>query len=234
MKTGLEGKPWFYGFGVGLLVGAVLLLAGYFLKLQPMKEEIESKASQLAELQRKIQEGLTFQADLPRLQEDVRNLELKLDKSLRILPTRRNTPDLLRKIRSLAEAGDFDLKRFTPGALTDKDFYSEWPIAVGVEGGYHSLALFFDKISNFSRIINIENLQIDQFSAPKNPHTISATFTAKTFVYKETPPAPAPAIGGPAGGLANPAAAGPADPNAPAGGPPLSKSSLGSRGGSPE
>jgi len=234
VKTGLEGKPWFYGFGVGLLVGAVLLLAGYFLKLQPMKEEIESKASQLAELQRKIQEGLTFQADLPRLQEDVRNLELKLDKSLRILPTRRNTPDLLRKIRALAEAGDFNLQRFTPGALTDKDFYSEWPISVGVEGGYHSLALFFDKISNFSRIINIENLEISAFSAPKNPHTINATFIAKTFVYKETPPPAAPTPGGPAGRPGNPAATGPADPNAPAGGSPLSKSSAASRGGSPE
>lgn len=224
MKTGLEGKPWFYGFGVGMLVGAVLLLAGYFLILQPMNEEIEAKASQLAELQRKIQEGLAFKEDLPRLQEDVRNLELKLEKSLRILPTRRNTPDLLRKIRSLAEAGDFALKRFTPGALSDKDFYSEWPIAVAVEGGYHSLALFFDKISNFSRIINVENLEITAFSAPKNPHTINGSFTAKTFVYKETPPPPAPAVGGPA----NPAAAGPADiGQAPA-------PAVENRGGSPE
>ncbi len=230
MKTGLEGKPWFYGLGVGLLVGAVLLLAGYFLKLAPMKEEIESKEAQLAELQRKIQEGLTFKEDLPRLQEDVRNLELELEKSLRILPARRNTPDLMRKIRSLAEQGDFVLKRFTPGALTDKDFYSEWPISVGVEGGYHSLALFFDKISNFSRIINVENLQIDAFSAPKNPHTITATFTAKTFVYKESPPAPeAPPL---ATGPANPAAAGAADIGqaAAAGAPALAKP----QGGSPE
>lgn len=228
MKTGLEGKPWFYGLGVGLLVGAVLLLAGYFLLLQPMNEEIESKASTLADLQRKIQEGLAFKEDLPRLQEDVRNLELKLDKSLRILPTRRNTPDLLRKIRSLAEAGDFALKRFTPGGLSDKDFYSEWPISVAVEGGYHSLALFFDKISNFSRIINVENLEITAFSAPKNPHTINGSFTAKTFVYKETPPPPPPAPGGPAaGGPANPAATG----AAPAQGNPALG---GSRGGSPE
>ncbi len=226
MKTGLEGKPWYYGLSVGLLVGAVLLLAGYFLKLQPMKEEIESKASQLAELQRKIQEGLTFQADLPRLQEDVRNLELELDKSLRILPARRNTPDLLRKIRSLAEQGDFDLKRFTPGALSDKDFYSEWPIAVGVEGGYHSLALFFDKISNFSRIINVENLEISAFSAAKNPHTINATFTAKTFVYKETPPPPPAPLVAPGGG--------PADLGAAAQGGPPGLSTVPNRGGSPE
>ena len=54
---------------------------------------------------------------------------------------------------------------------------------------------------------------------------------AKTFVYKETPPAPPQPIGGPAGGLANPAAVGPADPDAPAGGNPAK---LGSRGGSPE
>ncbi len=230
MKTGLEGKPWFYGLGVGLLVGAVLLLAGYFLKLAPMKEEIESKEAQLAELQGKIQEGLTFKEDLPRLQEDVRNLELELEKSLRILPARRNTPDLMRKIRSLAEQGDFVLKRFTPGALTDKDFYSEWPISVGVEGGYHSLALFFDKISNFSRIINVENLQIDAFSMPKNPHTITATFTAKTFVYKESPPAAEEPLV--SRGPVNPAAAGAAEIGqaAAAGGSALPKP----QGGSPE
>jgi type IV pilus assembly protein PilO len=196
IRTGVEGKPWYIGLAAGLGVAVVLLGLGYWQIISPMQDTIEAQKSKLKELQQKIQEGRTAQAQLPQFREEVRQLELELDKLLRILPARRNTPDLLRRIRALAEQGDFVLKRFTPGPLSDKDFYSEWPIEVDVEGTYHNLALFFDRISRFSRIINVENLEIKalpQVKNPKagaeaNPHTINAKFTAKTFVYKEPEP----------------------------------------------
>ena len=43
--------------------------------------------------------------------------ELELDKLLRILPSRRNTEDLLRRLRTLTEQGDFSLLSFVPRAL---------------------------------------------------------------------------------------------------------------------
>ena len=35
VKTGLEGKPWYVGLGVGLVVGGLLFGAGYWRLLQP-------------------------------------------------------------------------------------------------------------------------------------------------------------------------------------------------------
>ena len=189
IKTGLEGKPWYFGAGAGLVVGLIIFGLGWWQYLAPMKEELERGEATLAELQTKIQEGRAAKQQLPKFREEVRQLELELDKLLRILPARRNTPDLLRRIRSLAEQGDFALKRFTPKELSDKEFFSEWPIEVSVDGTYHNLALFFDRISRFSRIINIENLTIGSVSDPKSPHTITASFNAKTFVYREPDPA---------------------------------------------
>ena len=189
IKTGLEGKPWYVGLGVGLTIGLLLFLAGWWRMLQPLRDEYERKEAELATLQAKIQEGRAAQQELPKFREEVRQLELELDKLLRILPARRNTPDLMRRIRSLAEQGDFGLKKFNPGQLSDKEFFSEWPISVNVEGTYHNLALFFDRISRFSRIINIEDLEITaRQPTAKGPHTIASTFTAKTFVYKEPEP----------------------------------------------
>jgi len=213
LKTGLEGKPWYFGLAVGLVIGLVLFGVGYWQLLKPKRDEFDRLEAHLAELQTKIQEGRAARQQLPKFREEVRQLELELDKLLRILPARRNTPDLMRRIRSLAEQGDFSLKRFNPGLLADKEFFSEWPIAVNVEGTYHNLALFFDRISRFSRIINIEDLQIAALTTSKGTHTISSTFTAKTFVYKEPePPQPdeqaaapgapgPPAAGGPAAGF---------------------------------
>lgn len=205
LKTGLEGKPWYFGLGIGVILGAVVFGLGHWVYIQPQKDTLAQMEDQLQGLQNKIQEGRAAQQQLPKFREEVRQLELELDKLLRILPARRNTPDLLRRIRSLAEQGDFTLKRFTPGTLTDKEFFSEWPIEVSVEGTYHNLALFFDRISRFSRIINIEDLGIGALSSASGDHTISANFNAKTFVYKEAPP-PAPA----AAGAAGPAGGGPA------------------------
>ncbi len=192
LKTGLEGRPWYFGLALGLVIGALLFGVGYWRLVNPKSEEYDGLEARLAELQTKIQEGRAARQELQKFREEVRQLELELDKLLRILPARRNTPDLMRRIRSLAEQGDFALKRFNPGTLTDKEFFSEWPISVNVEAGYHNLALFFDRISRFSRIINIEDLEITALPQSTGTHTINSTFTAKTFVYKEPEPAPPP------------------------------------------
>ncbi|HEX5715481.1 MAG TPA: type 4a pilus biogenesis protein PilO [Thermoanaerobaculia bacterium] len=200
LKTGLEGKPWYYGLGIGLALGVAIFFVVNWQVLTPMREQLEAGEEQLAQLQNKIQEGRAAKQQLPRFREEVRQLEMELDKLLRILPARRNTPDLLRRIRSLTEQGDFGLKRFTPGQLSDREFFSEWPIAVSVDGGYHNLALFFDRISRFSRIINIEDLTIAALPGARGNHTLSANFRAKTFVYKEAPPPSATPTGAPGKG----------------------------------
>jgi len=188
IQTGLEGKPWYFGAAAGALVAAAIVAGCWFGLVDPRNKKIEAKKKQLDALQVQISEGRAAKQKLPQFREEVRRLELELEKLLRILPARRNTPELLRRIRQLTEQGNFDLLRFTPGNFTDRDFYSEWPIAIRVNGSYHNLALFFDRVGRFSRIVNIENLKIATLPRSLKGHSISAAFTAKTFVYREAPP----------------------------------------------
>ncbi len=191
MQTGLEGKPWWHGIALGGVVAVVLLGAFYYFMAKPRYERMQAQDQKITELQAKIQEGRAAKEKLPQFREEVRRLELELEKLLRILPARRNTPELLRRIRQLAEQGNFSLLRFTPGNFVDREFYSEWPITVNLTGSYHKLAMFFDRIGRFSRIINIDNLRITTTNRA-GEHTVSSNFIARTFIYKETPP-PAPA-----------------------------------------
>lgn len=190
IRTGLEDKPWWVSAIVGLVLAGLLYWGGHHYLLKPKYQELKREEDKLAVLQEKIMEGRAAKADLPRLRAEVQRLELELDKLLRILPARRNTPELLRRIRDLTEQGDFELKRFTPGNFIDQEFYSEWPIAISLEGTYHNLALLFDRVGRFSRIINIEGLKIQTIrQRDAGADTIEASFTAKTFIYKEPPPA---------------------------------------------
>jgi len=184
LETGLEGKPWYIGVVVGVVLGGVVAALGWYQYIQPKREAIAAQEEQLQLLQKQINEGRAAQQNLPRFREEVHLLEQELSKLLRILPARRNVQEIMRRVRLLVERGDLTLKRFRPGNEQEKDFYSEWPLDISLEGDYHNLALFFDRIGRFSRIINVDNLNITAMTQQSH-HTLAATFTAKTFIYKE-------------------------------------------------
>lgn len=139
-------------------------------------------------MDREIEKGRAAKADLPRLEEDIRNYELELDRLKKILPTRRETDSLLKRLKQLVERGHFRLTRFTPGDFEDRDFYLAWPIRVELDGTYHELGLFFDRLSRFSRIINVDDLTITPYKSKGERYTIHAAFTQQTFIYKEEQP----------------------------------------------
>src|SRR5207253_1022925 len=115
----------------------------------------------------------------------------------RILPSTRNTEEIIKKIKSLVDQGDFVLHKLTFPKLAPAqggDPYAEWPISISVDGRYHNLAILFNRLSNFSRIINVEQINIHALSNQVD-RTISAEFVAKTFVYQE-PKEATPAAGG--------------------------------------
>jgi len=207
----LEEKKWSFAIGVGLAIGIALAAAVHYAWFRNLNAEIASKRTELANLQQEIEKGRAAERKLAQFREEVKRLELELSKLLQILPSKRNTEELIKRIEALTRQGDFTLKKFTPGEFVPKEFYSEWPIDISLDGTYHNLALFFDRMSRFSRIINVEDLKINTLeNAPGK--SIAANFTAKTFIYTgdETggatgaPGAAKP--GGPAGRRTPPAA----------------------------
>ena len=114
----LKGKPWYIGLGVGLGIAALLFGLAWWQIFTPQRHRLESQQKKLSELQTKIQEGRAAKQRLPQFREEVRRLELELDKLLRILPARLNTEDLLRRIRALAEQGDLEILKRQARAIS--------------------------------------------------------------------------------------------------------------------
>lgn len=202
----LEGKPWYWGFGLGLILAIAIIYGMHTLYVVDLKNAIAAAETKIEELDRKIEQGRAAERKLPQFREEVRRLELELEKLRRILPSSRNTEEIIKKIKSLVDQGDFALRRLTfpkLQAVQGDDPYAEWPITVTVDGRYHDLAILFNRLSNFSRIMNVEQIQITATTAQAT-RTISSDFVAKTFVYVE----PAEPTGAqPAGTAAKPGGA---------------------------
>jgi type IV pilus assembly protein PilO len=181
----LEDKPWYYGLGIGVFVAVLLYAAAYYQlpNFSEMKQTLENKKNELDQLNQKITQGRAAERRLPQLREEVRRTELDLQRLLQILPTARNAEELIKKIQALAGQGEFFLKKWTPKEYVNKDFYAEWPIDLQIDGTYHNLALFFEKVARFSRIINIEDLVMTGYPDAAGGRTLGATFSMKTFIY---------------------------------------------------
>lgn len=83
-----------------------------------------------------------------------------------------------------------------PAAGQAQEFYQEWPINVEVDGNYHNLGLFFDRVSRLSRLVNVGEVKIKTPQKQTASNTISVSCVATTYVYVEAPqggPTPAAA-----------------------------------------
>src|SRR6185369_13012360 len=161
LELRLEERKWSVALAIGLACGIALAGAVHYFWLRGLNDEIRVKRGQLDTLQQEIQKGRAAERKLAQFREEIKRLELDLAKLLQILPSKRNTEDLIKRIETLTRQGDFTLKKFTPQDFVPKEFYAEWPIDIQVEGTYHNLALFFDRMSRFSRIINVEDMKIN-------------------------------------------------------------------------
>ena len=187
MALTLDDKPWWVGLLVGLGLAGAALYATETLAVKSIRQGITETDAKITELEQKISQGQAAERKLPQFREEVKRLELELEKLRRILPSNRNTEEIIKKLKSLVDQGEFTLRRlsFPPlGGGGSSEAYAEWPITVSVDGRYHDLAMLFNRLGNFSRIINVESIKVAALSNQENK-TISADFVAKTFVYVE-------------------------------------------------
>ena len=187
MALTLSDNPWYWGAGIGLVIAIAEVAAVHYMVVTPINEKIAADEAQIADLDKKIEQGRAAERKLPQFRAEVARLQLELEKLRRILPSTKNTEEIIQKIKALVDQGDFGLKQLTfpkLGTAKGSDPYAEWPITVSLDGRYHSLAILFNRLGNFSRIMNVENMNLTALGT-QTEKTISATFIAKTFVYVE-------------------------------------------------
>jgi type IV pilus assembly protein PilO len=104
----------------------------------------------------------------------------------------------------MATQSNLTILGFTPQAITTRELHAEWPIGLQLEGTYHDLGIFLERVSKFPRIINVNDITIRTLeNASASSATIVAECTAMTFVLID-PNAPGGRGrgAGPAGGRA--------------------------------
>ena len=90
-------------------------------------------------------------------------------------------------MQTVASQSNMTIKGFKPAPTVIKQLHAEWPITLELEGNYHNLAIFFDRVGKFTRIVNISGLDVKGRDRSDANGTITATCVATTFVLLEKP-----------------------------------------------
>lgn len=182
-------------FGLLCVVGIV---GAWQVSIGPSSAELETRRAHLAKLEGEIVRVQAIADKLPALQREVRALEVALRETTAAIPEEKDPQDVLRNLYELASDSSLDLARFEPSAIVSKAQYSEWPIKVSFEGGFHDLGRFFDRLASMSRLISVTDLNIKTKQKPTGRGTVTATCLATTFVFRQEVPVVTP-TGAPGG-----------------------------------
>ena len=164
-----------------------IVLIGLFVWLSylPKYEEIDG----LKLKYQKIEEELTKARKNALKLTEFRNKRKQANEQLKIakkaLPASQEIPSLLTNISQSGTDSGLEFLLFQPGSERPHEMYADIPVAIKVAGNYHSVALFFDKVSKLSRIVNIENIKMKM---PRGKNKLETTCTAVTYKFIEAQP----------------------------------------------
>jgi type IV pilus assembly protein PilO len=153
----------------------------YFLDM-PAQARLAAQQNELSTVRGRIDKGLATARQLPEFRKEVADLQVRLDSLRPILPEEKDAADLLRRVHTLAAQSNLTIRGFRPQAITTRELHVEWPISLELEGTYHNLGAFLDRVSKFPRIINVSGLAISTKREAQPATTIEVTCTATTFV----------------------------------------------------
>jgi type IV pilus assembly protein PilO len=194
----LSKLPWYGQVGVFVALAAAGVGAFWHFYAQPTRDALDIRTGELSRLQAEINRGLTTARRLPEFRTEVAALEAQLERLRVVLPEEQDVGDLLNRVNAMATQSNLTIRGFTPEAVARKQMHAEWPIGLQLEGTYHDLGAFLERVSKFPRIINVGSIKIraqDERNAGRA--TVVAECTATTFVLVEAPAAAAaPKAGG--------------------------------------
>lgn len=193
VTTALSKLPWYGQIGVFVALSAALAGAFYYYYETPAQEAMAVRQGEFDQIRKRIAEGQAAARRLPEFRKEISELETRLEVLKPILPTDRDAGDLLRRVQTLAVQSNLTILGFRPQPITLNEMHADWPIGLTLEGNYHNLGLFLDKVSKFPRIINVGGINLTAKAPPTSAGSMNMALTATTFVLIEDAPAPAAA-----------------------------------------
>ena len=184
-----------------VVVGAALVTAGlYYTVFKSQRDQNTAAKTALEAKQKENRELEAYRPKLAEIERQLASLKQQLDIERRIVPDEKEVDGFMRMMDAEASKAGIELRRYTAKPVAQKEFYTEVPFDVELDGPYYSMLNFFDRVGKLERIVNMSGLLVASTRKPGDAKTkktyqyapnesVVATCTATTFFSHDLDPA---------------------------------------------
>lgn len=167
-------------FEVKVVVALFLLIlmsgVGYFVIVKDKLPILDAAEKTEQDLKRSYRSKYAIAANMEAYQQQLEQLNNDFATMLKSLPTSNETPGLLDDITFIGTSSGLTFKLLNWQQEVPKEFYSELPIQMEVEGKYHDFGLFLADIAALPRIVTVHNFEIKE-----DGEVLNLQLQAKTY-----------------------------------------------------
>ncbi|MBZ5568217.1 MAG: type 4a pilus biogenesis protein PilO [Acidobacteriia bacterium] len=132
-------------------------------------------------------------------------LKDQLEQMKRIVPDEKEAPQFMEMMQAEARKAGIEIRRYTSKPTAQREFFSEVPFDLELDGPYYSMLHFFENVAHLDRIVNVSGLRMASLRKPGESgvkkqyqyapgETVAVTCATTTFFSREIAPgAPAAA-----------------------------------------
>jgi type IV pilus assembly protein PilO len=193
---------------LGLVIAGILGGVGWYLVVNP--KQVENEQNQVLLDQKKADNETLrkYERDLPGLEREIASLQQQLEIERTIVPDEKEAPAFIHLMQDTAASSGIEIRRYTADPVVTREFYTEVPYEIDIDGSYYAVVNFFERVAKLHRIINVGSMQMatpkrsgdakvkNQYQYAPN-ESVVVNVTATTFFNhdssKAAPATPAPA-----------------------------------------
>jgi type IV pilus assembly protein PilO len=191
-------KQW----GAVIAGGAIVTAALFFTVFKTQSEKNTAAQHALEDKVRENNELESYRPKLKQIEQQLAELKQQLEIEARIVPNEKQLDGFITLLDGEAQKAGIELRRYTSKPTVSKEYYTEVPFDIELDGPYYSMLNFFDRVGKLERIVNVSGLLVATTKTPsaaKAKHTynyapnesVVATCTATTFFSHDATPAAA-------------------------------------------
>lgn len=163
--------------------------AGYYFDTQHQLAALEKVRGQESGLKRTFEQKQREAATLPKLKEQLAEIEKSLAEMRRSLPSSSEVSNLIQEISQTAIAAGLELELFKPQGKQAEAEYEKLPITIHLNGDYHSFGKFVSGVASMARIVTQHDVHItieknkDKKTQVETP--LKMEMVARIYSYKD-------------------------------------------------
>lgn len=176
-------------FGVALIVALVLGGLGYYFTMDTVAANTEKQVA-IDKMKADNQKLKEFETRLGDLEKRIAGFRQQMVVQKLILPDEKEADNLITILQDTASQAGVQIRKLEAKANSSKEYYTEAPFALQLDGPFYGMRNFFDKLASQTRIINVEGLDMKSLkqnaSFAYGPNdSVAVLCTTKTFYGKE-------------------------------------------------